>query len=129
VGLSPQASVLVVDDRPAFLDVVRKVVGATAGMVVVGEAMSGEEAVLLVEQVRPDLVVMDIRMPGIGGVGATRQIKAAHPSTIVALISTCAPEDLPAETDGSSADAVICKRDLRPALLAELWQRQHPVVN
>jgi two-component system invasion response regulator UvrY len=129
VGLSAHASVLVVDDRPAFLEVVRKVVSATPGMVIVGEAISGEEAVQLVEQVRPDLVVMDIRMPGIGGVGATRQIKAAHPSTIVALISTCGPEDLPAETDGSSADAVICKRDLRPGLLAELWQRHHPVAN
>ena len=72
---------------------------------------------------RPDLVVMDVRMPGIGGVGASRQIKAAHPATVVALISSCSAEDLPAETDGSQADAVICKRDLRPALLAGLLQQ------
>jgi len=117
------ASVIAVDDRPAFLDVVRRVVHATPGMEMVAEATCGEEAVELVEQMRPDLVVMDVRMPGIGGVGATRKIKAAHPSTIVALISTCSPEDLPAETDGSSADAVICKRDLRPAVLEELWHR------
>ncbi len=123
------ASVIAVDDRPAFLDVVRKVVSATPGMVMVGEANCGEQAVELVEQMRPDLVVMDVRMPGIGGVGATQKIKAAHPSTIVALISTCSPEDLQAETDGSDADALICKRDLRPALLAELWQRHRPVAN
>jgi two-component system, NarL family, invasion response regulator UvrY len=123
------ASVIAVDDRPAFLDVVRKIVQATPGLVMVGEATCGEQAVELVEQMRPDLVVMDVRMPGIGGVGATRKIKAAHPSTIVALISTCSPEELPAETEGSSADAVICKRDLRPAVLQELWQRHRAPAN
>jgi two-component system, NarL family, invasion response regulator UvrY len=123
------ASVIAVDDRPAFLDVVRKIVQATPGLVMVGEATCGEQAVELVEQMRPDLVVMDVRMPGIGGVGATRKIKAAHPSTIVALISTCSPEELPAETEGSSADAVICKRDLRPAVLQELCQRHRASAN
>jgi two-component system invasion response regulator UvrY len=122
-------SVIAVDDRPAFLDVVRTVVRATPGMVMVAEANCGEQAVELVEEMRPDLVVMDVRMPGIGGLGATRKIKAAHPSTIVALISTCSPEDLPAETDGSAADAVICKRDLRPAVLTELWQRHRPAAS
>jgi DNA-binding NarL/FixJ family response regulator len=117
------ASVIAVDDGPAFLDVLRKVVDATPGLTIVAEANCGERAVELVEQMRPDLVVMDVRMPGIGGVGATQQIKAAHPSTIVALISSCSAEDLPAETDGSEADAVICKRDLRPALLEKLLQR------
>ena len=117
------ASVIAVDDGPAFLDVLRKVVAATPGMTIVAEASSGERAVELVAQMRPDLVVMDVRMPGIGGVGASRQIKAAHPATVVALISSCSAEDLPAETDGSQADAVICKRDLRPALLAGLLQQ------
>jgi len=121
--------VIAVDDRPAFLDVVRRVVHATPGMEMVAEATCGEEAVELVEQMRPDLVVMDVRMPGIGGVGATRKIKAAHPSTIVVLISTCSPQDLPAETEGSAADAVICKRDLRPRLLEELLERHRPSPN
>jgi DNA-binding NarL/FixJ family response regulator len=122
------ASVIAVDDRPAFLDVVRKIVHATPGMEIVAEATCGEQAVELVEQMRPDLVVMDVRMPGIGGVGATRKIKAAHPSTIVALISTCSSEDLQAETEGSAADAVVCKHDLRPAVLRDLLQRHRPEV-
>jgi len=121
--------VIAVDDRPAFLDVVRKIVRAAPGLVMVAEATCGEQAVELVEQMRPDLVVMDVRMPGIGGVGATQKIKAAHPSTIVALISTCSPEDLPAETESSAADAVICKRDLRPRLLEELLERHRPSPN
>jgi DNA-binding NarL/FixJ family response regulator len=129
VAPATQASVIAVDDRPDFLDVVRKVVRATPGLVIVGEASCGEEAVRLVEQMRPDLVVMDVRMPGIGGVGATRQIKAAHPSTIVALVTTCSPEDLAPEAEESAADALICKRDLKPRLLEEIWQRHRPSAN
>lgn len=120
---------IAVDDRPAFLDVVRKIVHATPGLAMVAEATSGEQAVELVEEMRPDLVVMDVRMPGIGGVGATRRIKDTHPATIVALISTCSSEDLQAETEGSAADAVICKHDLRPAVLQELLQRHRPELN
>ncbi len=118
------ASVIAVDDRPTFLDAVSKVVHATPGMVMIGEATCGEHAVELVEAMRPDLVVMDVRMPGIGGVAATRKIKAAHPSTIVALVSTCGPEELPGV---SEADAVICKQDLRPSVLEEIWKRHRPV--
>jgi DNA-binding NarL/FixJ family response regulator len=129
VAPATPASVIAVDDRPAFLEVVRKVVGAAPGMAIVGEAMCGEEAVRLVEQLSPDLVVMDVRMPGIGGVGATRQIKAAHPETIVALVTTCSPEDLAPEAQRCAADAVICKRDLRPGVLAEIWQRHRPSAN
>jgi len=84
VGEPAGAGVLAVDDRASFLGVVRELVRATPGLVMVGEASSAEEALELVEQLRPDLVLMDVRMPGIGGVGAAYLIKAAHPSTIVA---------------------------------------------
>jgi DNA-binding NarL/FixJ family response regulator len=121
-----QASVIAVDDHPEFLEVLRTVVGATPGMALVGEAMCGEEAVRLVEELRPDLVVMDVRMPGIGGVGATQRIKTAHPSTIVALVTSCSPEDLQPEDKHSAADVLICKQDLRPRLLQEIWRRYLP---
>ena len=119
-------SVLPVDDQPAFRDAVRELVEATSGMVVVGEADSGERALELVEQLRPDLVLMDVRMPGIGGVGATRMIKKAHPSAVVVLVSTAAPEELPAEAGDCLADALVWKGALRPALLEELWLRHRP---
>jgi DNA-binding NarL/FixJ family response regulator len=119
---SPVA-VLAVDDRPTFREAVRRLVAATPGMDIVGEAGSGEEAVELVEQLKPDLVLMDVRMPGIGGVSAARTIKNAHPSVVVALISTNRPEELAAVAEECSADALIWKRDLQPQLLTELWQR------
>jgi two-component system, NarL family, invasion response regulator UvrY len=121
-----QASVIAVDDHPEFLEVLCKVVGATPGLTLVGEATCGEEAVRLVEELRPDLVVMDVRMPGIGGVDATRRMKTAHPSTIVALVTSCSPEDLQPEDKHSAADVLIYKQDLRPRLLQEIWRRHLP---
>jgi two-component system invasion response regulator UvrY len=124
------AAVVAVDDRPLFREVVCKLVRATPGMVVVGEAACGEQAVDLVEKLRPDLVLMDVQMPGIGGVAAAHKIKAAHPSTIVALISATRPEDLPPETAECRADVLIWKGDLRPRLLEEVMHRyrlcRHP---
>ena len=93
---------------------------------VVGEAGRGEEAVELVDKLHPDLVLMDVCMPGQGGVEAARQIKAAHPSTIVALFSTTHPEELSCQAGSCPADALIWKSDLRPRVLEEIWRRYRP---
>jgi DNA-binding NarL/FixJ family response regulator len=122
----PVATVLAVDDQPIFLRAVRTLIDATAGMVVAGEASCGEEAVELAERLHPDLVLMDVCMPGLGGVEAAREIKAAHPSTIVALLSTTHPEELSCQAGSCPADALIWKSDLRPNVLEELWQRHRP---
>jgi DNA-binding NarL/FixJ family response regulator len=95
-------------------------------MAVVGEAESGERAVELVEELRPDLVLIDVRMPGMGGIQAARTIKSAHPSTVVVLVSTAAPNELPAGADDCLADARVWKGDLRPSLLVQLWERHRP---
>jgi DNA-binding NarL/FixJ family response regulator len=120
VGDPADAGVLVVDDRLSSLEAVRELVRATPGMVVVGEARGAEEALAYVELLEPELVVMDVNMPGIGGIGAACHIKAAHPSTIVVLISTTRPQDLSAECEECPADAVIWKNDLRPSVLVEI---------
>ena len=119
-------SVLAVDDQPVFLSAVRKLINATAAMFVIGEAGRGEEAVELVESLRPDLVLMDVYMPGLGGVQAAREIKAAHPSTIVALLSTTHPDELSCQGGSCPADALLWKSDLRPSVLEEIWQRYRP---
>ena len=64
--------VLVADDQAPFRRAARSVVGATTDFELVGEASSGEEAVALVGSLRPDLVLMDIAMDGIGGIEAAR---------------------------------------------------------
>jgi DNA-binding NarL/FixJ family response regulator len=119
-------SVLAVDDQPVFLRAVRELINATAGMFVVGEAGRGEEAVELAESLRPHLVLMDVCMPGLGGIEAARAIKAAHPSTVVALLSTTHPDELSCQGGSCPADALIWKSDLRPSVLEEIWQRYCP---
>ena len=90
----------------------------------VGEAESGEAAVALVSELKPDLVLMDVRMPGIGGISASVAIKAIRPETVVVLASTIHPGDLAPEADESRADEIVWKGDLRPKLLDEIWARR-----
>jgi DNA-binding NarL/FixJ family response regulator len=126
-GEEPRADdvrVLVVDDNPQFRAVLRDVVGATGGMTCAGEAASGEAALAAVETLAPGLVIMDKRMPGLGGIEAARRIAARHPDILVVLVSV---EAARAETlECSGAAAFLDKRRLSPRALADLWQAHRP---
>jgi DNA-binding NarL/FixJ family response regulator len=121
------ASVLIVDDQRPFRVAARAVVRATPGFEVVGEAISGEDAVEQVEALAPDLVLMDINMEGISGIEATRRITAAHPATIVLLLSTYDAEDLPADARTCGAAAYVHKEDFGPDDLLRVWPRQNTI--
>ena len=82
-----EVRVLTVDDQIVFRRAAHDVIAATPGFEPVGDAESGEDALDEVERLRPELVLLDVRMPGIGGVEAARRIAAAHPETVVVLIS------------------------------------------
>jgi PAS domain S-box-containing protein len=87
--------VLLVDDHVVLLAGLRQMLGHADDMVVVGEASSGEEAVEAVQQLDPDVVVMDLKMPGIGGLEATRRITAReHAPQVLALTSDTEEESL-----------------------------------
>ena len=79
--------VLIVDDHPVTRDGLRTAFSMAEEMDVVGEAASGEEALDVVEKVRPDVVFMDVRMPGMNGIQATRMIRERHPETRVILFT------------------------------------------
>ena len=114
---------LVVDDQPRFLAVARRLIESTPGFEYVGEATSGERGITLASALRPDLVLMDVRMPGLGGLAAARCIVMARYASAVVLVSAD-PQDVPATAaEECGAVAVVSKQHLRPASLTALWQR------
>jgi DNA-binding NarL/FixJ family response regulator len=84
--------ILLADDHALFRDGVASLLGAW-GHVVVGQAANGDEAVALVDQLRPDLTLMDIRMPGSSGLDATRRIALAHPEVAIVMLTVSEDED------------------------------------
>jgi DNA-binding NarL/FixJ family response regulator len=115
--------VLAVDDNSAFRTLLRTLVDATVGMEAVGEAACGESALAVVEELEPDVVLMDIEMPGLDGLSATKAIKERFPSTVVVLVSVTHPEELRPDAMTCSADEIVWKPRLRPQLLREIWER------
>lgn len=114
--------VLVVDDQVPFRDAARAVVERISGFEVVAEAASGEEALEIAAEVPPDLVLMDINMGGIDGIETTRLLTAAHPATMVILLSTYRLADLPPSARTCGALAYVNKDDLGVRTIRQLWQ-------
>jgi DNA-binding NarL/FixJ family response regulator len=79
--------VVVADDHPVYREGLSMVLGSMPGVTVVGEAADGHEAVRLAEELAPDVVLMDLSMPGLGGVEATREVLARCPATQVLVLS------------------------------------------
>jgi DNA-binding NarL/FixJ family response regulator len=122
--MATPVGVLIVDDQAPFRKAARAVVAATPGFDVAGEAESGEEAVELADALDPGLVLMDINLPGINGIEATRRIIAAHPATVVMLLSTYQAGDLPADADSCGAAAYVHKEQFGPNVVREVWEQR-----
>jgi len=121
---APPVAVLIVDDQAPFRNAARAVVTMTPGFDVVGEAESGEDAVRMAADLAPGLVLMDINLPGINGIEATRQITAARPETVVILLSTYREEDLPPGADDCGASSYVNKEQFGPDVVEDLWAKR-----
>jgi DNA-binding NarL/FixJ family response regulator len=113
--------VLTVDDQDLFRGVARDVIDATPGFEAVGEASSGEEAIQAVQRLHPELVLLDVRMPGMDGIEVARRLTLSHPDTVVVLISIEERVDLPSALQLGGAVRLVRKQDFSPRLLRELW--------
>jgi DNA-binding NarL/FixJ family response regulator len=111
-----------VDDQVVFRRAAHDVIAATPGFVPVGDAESGEEALDAVERLHPELVLLDVRMPGMGGIEAARRIIASHPATVVVLISVEDSAVFADEAHASGAAALVRKQEFGPALLRSIWE-------
>jgi DNA-binding NarL/FixJ family response regulator len=114
-----QVRVLVVDDQELYRRAMAAVVEATDGFVVVGEASSGEESVEAAARLEPALVLMDVNLPGIDGLEATRRI-LRQASPVVVLLSTYDEDDV--DVAGCGAAAYVTKSAFGPDRLASAWE-------
>jgi DNA-binding NarL/FixJ family response regulator len=113
--------VLLVDDQAPFLRAMSAVVGETAGFEVVGEASSGEDSIIAAAVLSPDLVLMDVNLPGIDGLEATRQLLGRQSSPVVLLLSTY-DEDAGAHFVAEcGAAAYVTKSAFGPDRLRDAW--------
>lgn len=113
--------VVTVDDQAVFRRVAKEVIETTAGFEHLGEATCGEEALTLADELRPDLVLLDVCMPGIDGVETARRLHASHPALTIVLISTANVEDVAPGFASCGASAFIRKERFGPAALRRLW--------
>jgi DNA-binding NarL/FixJ family response regulator len=113
--------VLAVDDHQAFRAALQDLIAAAPGFVVVGTACSGEDALDEVSRLLPQLVLMDVVMPGIGGIAATRVIARDHPEVVVLLLSVDDPAGyLQGDPVGDGVGS-LRKQDLSPDELRRIW--------
>lgn len=101
--------VLLVDDHALVRQGLRAVLATTDDCEVVGEAGTGEEAVDLAPALRPDVVVMDLSMPGAGGVEATRRLRSEHPDVRVLVLTTFSDDDRVRAALGAGATGYLLK--------------------
>jgi CheY-like chemotaxis protein len=112
--------VLVVDDQELFRAAMVAVVEETRGFTLVGSATTGEESVTAVLELRPDLVLMDVNLPGIDGIEASLRITSTGTDgPVVVLLSTYEEGDF--DLAGSGAADYVTKASLGPARLSAAW--------
>jgi DNA-binding NarL/FixJ family response regulator len=101
--------VLIADDHPFFRDGLRVLLEATPDTKLVGEATDGDEVVTLAVESKPDVILMDLRMPGLGGIEATRKILSTSPDTGI-LVVTMVEEDDSVFAPCEPGPAATCSR-------------------
>ena len=117
--MSPDVRVLVVDDQALFRRAMVAVVGETDGFTVVGAVASGEESLTAADELLPDLILMDVNLPGIDGVEAARLLTAATDGPVVILLSTYADDEF--DLHGSGAASYVAKGAFGSDRLIQAW--------
>jgi DNA-binding NarL/FixJ family response regulator len=115
VGMNP-TRILLVDDHPQYLERARRLLEQQAGVDVVGIALSGEEAIVLAADLRPDLVLLDYQMPGLNGIETTRRLKARDPNLPVVIVTAHDDEAYRIAARDAGADGWVTKTEIADEL-------------
>ncbi len=105
----PQIRTLIVDDSAFMKKILSKILESSKRYVVVGEASDGAEAVYRYEELKPDLITMDIIMPNVDGIEALRRIKAKHPDAKIVMVTSIGQEMKMKRAIQLGADGYIVK--------------------
>jgi len=108
---------LIVDDNAVFRRRVSELLTSEPDIAIVGEAADGREALRKARQLEPDLVLTDVRMPGMNGIDATRQLRCEMPEIQVIILTTYDLEEYRKAAAASGASGYVVKRSLVNALL------------
>jgi DNA-binding NarL/FixJ family response regulator len=113
-------SILAVDDHPLFLDGLRLLLASVPDLELVGEAKSGEEAIVLAAKLQPDVVLMDIKMPGLNGIDATRQIVTTSPHIRVLILTMSEDDESVLRAIWAGARGYLVKGSRQEAILGAI---------
>lgn len=102
-------TVLIVDDHELVRAGIRSLLSTVNGVKVIGEAATGEEAVKVAREKHPNVVLMDVRMPGIGGLEATRKLLRADPDLKIIALTVCGEEPFPSKLLQAGAAGYLTK--------------------
>jgi DNA-binding NarL/FixJ family response regulator len=118
--LHREISVLVTDDEPLFVEMIKAMLSAEEDIAVVATACDGRSAVRLAQELRPDVIVMDVSMPVMDGIEATRVIRDRDPDACVMILTGgTAPNDV-ARARKAGAAAYLTKDRIATELVAEI---------
>jgi len=115
-------TILTADDDQRFQAIVRRCLEENPDFSLVGQVADGEQAVRLARELQPDVVLMDISMPRLNGLEATRRIKTEQPNTKVVIVTMHDDEAYQKAAAENGADSFLCKKTLLKSLIPTIRQ-------
>lgn len=122
----PTIKVLIVDDNAKFIHSVKKILSKEQNIEVIGEAREGHEAILKAKEFKPDIVLMDVRMPEMGGIEATRRISQIMPETKIIFLTIYDMEEYREAATAAGADDYILKKSMSEELIPAIIEAFEP---